>query len=231
VVEAGARSLIARLLPNFYRRVPAAAAYDRSERPSTGHTWTPEKGHLIEIEPVRADSSGNVPSSFGAPGEAFVQQKISQLMEYAHEYFHVLFDSAVRRRENHPMHSVYSAMTEGFAVAGEQLLAERMLDSAPSLGLGPRDALDLAAIAGGRRRWLDASDNHYSEGILSWRKAYEEAGAVLSFLPARAPHSLFRARRRVSARARAPVRLSRLRPGCARAAAVSRFSLGRARRR
>jgi hypothetical protein len=184
VVETAARSLIARLLPSFYRRVPTASAYDRGENPATGHTWTPEKGHLIEIAPVRPNSRGEVPSAFGAPGQTFVQQKIEHLMEYAHEYFHVLFDSAVRRKENHPMHSVYAAMTEGFAVSGEQLLAERLLEMAPGLSLGPRDAMDLAAISASRRRWLDIEDNHYSEGIVSWRKAYEEGGAqgVLTFL-------------------------------------------------
>src|SRR4029079_3231493 len=93
-------------------------------------------------------------------------------------------DSAVDRQENHPAHSAYTAITEGFAVTGEQLLIDRMIDMAPSLSLGPRDALDLLAISRGRRQWLDVSDNHYSEGIISWRKAYEEGGAqgVLSFL-------------------------------------------------
>jgi hypothetical protein len=175
-VATAGRSLIARLLPSLYRRVPARTEYDRSERPSTGHTWTPERGHLIEINPIRANSDGNVPSAFGGSHEPLIQQKISHLMEYAHEYFHVLFDDATRRKENHPMTSAYAAMTEGFAVTGEQLLAERMLDLLPSLGLGPRDAMDLASLASGRRRWLDVEDNHYSEGILSWRKAYSDGG-------------------------------------------------------
>ena len=185
-VATAGRSLIARLLPSFYRRVPALAAYDRSDRPSTGHTWTPEKGHLIEINPIRANSDGNVPSAFGGEHEPLIQQKISHLMEYAHEYFHVLFDDATRRKENHPMTSAYSAMTEGFAVTGEQLLAERMLDLLTSLGLGPRDAMDLAGITSGRRRWLDVEDNHYSEGIIPWRKAYADGGVqgVASMLAA-----------------------------------------------
>lgn len=183
-VETAARSLIARLLPDFYRRVPTLSAYDRGEHPATGHSWTPEKGHLIEIAPVRADSRGEVPSAFGAPGAVRVQQKIEQLMEFAHEYFHVLFDSAVHPKVNHPAHSVYSAMTEGFAVSGEQLLAERLLDQAPALGLGPRDAMDLAAVSRARRQWLDTEDNHYSEGIQSWHKAYEEGGVkgMIAFL-------------------------------------------------
>ncbi|MFI5345887.1 MAG: hypothetical protein ACHQ51_05890 [Elusimicrobiota bacterium] len=184
VVETAARSLIARLLPALYRRVPAASAYDRSENPVTGHTWTPEKGHLIEIAPVRADSRGEVKNAFGGDGATRVQQKMEHLMEFAHEYFHVLFDSAVRRTENHAPHSVYSAMTEGFAVSGEQLLAERMLDLVPSLGLGPRDAMDLVSVSRERRRWLDTEDNHYSEGIIAWRKAHEEGGlqGMISFL-------------------------------------------------
>ncbi|MBI2386850.1 MAG: hypothetical protein HYV14_12710 [Elusimicrobia bacterium] len=175
-VATAGRSLIARLLPSLYRRVPARADYDHGERPSTGHTWTPERGHLIEINPIRANSDGNVPSAFGGAHEPLIQQKISHLMEYAHEYFHVLFDDATRRKENHPMTSAYSAMTEGFAVTGEQILAERMLAMAPSLGLGPRDAMDLAGISSGRRRWLDVEDNHYSEGIQAWRKAYADGG-------------------------------------------------------
>jgi hypothetical protein len=184
VVKTAALSLIARLLPSFYRSVPTRSAYDRSERPATGHTWTPGKGHLIELAPVRPDSRGEVASEFGAPGRLRVQQKIEHLIEYAHEYFHVLFDSGVRSLAIHPEHSVYSAMTEGFAVAGEQLLVERMLAMAPGLGLGPRDAMDLAAISNARREWLDVSDNHYSEGIVSWRKAYEDGGAkgVLAFM-------------------------------------------------
>jgi hypothetical protein len=183
-VETAARSLIARLLPSFYRRVPVTAAYDRGENPETGHTWTPENGHVVELAPVRADSRGEVPSAFGAPGGTRVQQKIERLMEFAHEYFHVLFDSAVGRADSHPPHSAYAALTEGFAVSGEQLLIERLLDLAPSLGLGPRDAMDLSAVARARSRWLDVEDNHYSEGILSWRKAYERGGAagVLEFL-------------------------------------------------
>jgi hypothetical protein len=183
-VETAARSLIARLLPSLYRRVPLTAAYDRAEKPATGHTWTPEQGHVVELAPVRADSRGEVPSAFGAPGAVRVQQKIEHLMEFAHEYFHVLFDSAVGRKENHSPHSAYSAMTEGFAVSGEQLLIKRLLDMAPSLGLVPRDAMDLSAVAQARSRWLDVVDNHYSEGILSWRKAYERGGetGLLEFL-------------------------------------------------
>ncbi|HEX4046499.1 MAG TPA: hypothetical protein VH309_01620 [Elusimicrobiota bacterium] len=183
-VETAARSLIARLLPNFYRRVPVTAAYDRGENHSTGHTWTPERGHRIELAPLRADSRGEVPSAFGAQNAVRVQQKIEHLMEFAHEYFHVLFDSAAGRKADHSPHSAYSAMTEGFAVSGEQLLIERLLAGAPELGLGPRDAMDLAAVASARSRWLDVEDNHYSEGIASWRKAYEQGGAtgVLRFL-------------------------------------------------
>jgi hypothetical protein len=117
-------------------------------------------------------------------GRTRVQQKIEHLMEFAHEYFHVLFDAAVRPKEDHSPHSAYSAMTEGFAVSGEQLLIKRLLDTAPSLGLGPRDAMDLAATARARSEWLDVEDNHYSEGILSWRKAYDQGGAagLLEFL-------------------------------------------------
>ncbi|HXS99053.1 MAG TPA: hypothetical protein VN915_00080 [Elusimicrobiota bacterium] len=189
-VELGARSLIARLLPSLYRRAPLTAAYDRGENPSTGHTWTPERGHVVELAPVRADARGEVASAFGAPNSLRVQQKIERLMEFAHEYFHVLFDTGVRRQENHPPQSAYAAMTEGFAVSGEQLLIKRLLDEAPSLGLGPRDAMDLAAIAAARSRWLDVEDNHYTEGILAWRKAYERGGAaglveLLSSLSAR----------------------------------------------
>ena len=189
-VELAARSLIARLLPSLYRRVPVTAAYDRGENPATGHTWTPERGHVVELAPVRADSRGEVASAFGAPNALRVQQKIEHLMEFAHEYFHVLFDAAARRKENHPPHSAYSAMTEGFAVSGEQLLIKRLLDEAPSLGLGPRDAVDLAGVASARSRWLDVEDNHYSEGVLAWRKAYERDGTagvldLLSSLSAR----------------------------------------------
>ncbi len=105
-------------------------------------------------------------------------------MEFAHEYFHVLFDTAVRRKENHSPHSAYSALTEGFAVSGEQLLISRLIDLSPSLGLAPRDVMDLSNIARARSQWLDIEDNHYSEGMLSWRKAYDQGGAsgMLDFL-------------------------------------------------
>ena len=183
-VETAARSLIARLLPSFYHRVPVTTAFDQSDNPATGHSWTPEKGHIVELAPLRADARGEVPSAFGAPGETRVQQKIEHLMELAHEYFHVLFDFAVRPKEDHPLHSAYSAMTEGFAVSGEQLLIESLLDKAPTLGLGPRDAMDLSALARARSQWLDVADTHYAEGVLSWRKAYDQGGAagLLEFL-------------------------------------------------
>ena len=190
-VGAAARSLIARLLPPLYRRVPARAAYDQSARPATGHTWTPERGHLIEINPVGADARGEVPSAFG-DGRTLVQQKMERLMEFAHEYFHVVFDAAVGRTENHPMHSVFAAMTEGFAVSGEQLLIEKLLDNVLPLGLGPRDAADLLAISRARRDWLDVNDNHYSEGILAWRKAYAQAGlkGILELLGSLSAHRM-----------------------------------------
>ena len=191
-VATAARSLIARLLPNLYRNVPTTSVYDRSEHPSTGHTWTREQGHVVELAPAHSDSRGEVPSSFGAPNQTRVQQKIERLMEYAHEYFHVLFDSAVRRENDYSTHDAYAAMTEGFAVSGEQLLIKRLLDMAPALGLGPRDAMDLSAIAGARSRWLDIEDNHYSEGIIPWRKAYDRGGApaALAFLATLSPRRM-----------------------------------------
>jgi hypothetical protein len=44
--------------------------------------------------------------------------------------------------------------------------------------------MDLSAIARARSQWLDIVDNHYSEGILSWRKAFDQGGAagLLDFL-------------------------------------------------
>ena len=177
-VATAARSLIARLLPNLYRSVPASAVYDRSEHPETGHKWTRELGHVIELAPAHSDARGEVASSFGASNQTRVQQKIERLMEFAHEYFHVLFDSGVRREEDYSTHFAYAAMTEGFAVSGEQLLVERLLDMAPALSLGPRDARDLSAIARARSSWLDIEDNHYSEGIIPWRKAYDRGGAT-----------------------------------------------------
>ena len=175
-IGTAARSLIARLLPALYRPVPTRAAYDHSARPQTGHTWTPERGHLIEIAPVPADSRGNVPTAFGHDGRTLVQEKIEHLMEFAHEYFHVIFDAVVGREEDHSLQSAFAAITEGFAMSGEQLLIEKILDNIFTLGIGPRDAADLGAISRARRDWLDTNDNHYSEGILPWRTAYAEAG-------------------------------------------------------
>ncbi|MFI5361120.1 MAG: hypothetical protein ACHQ49_04045 [Elusimicrobiota bacterium] len=186
VLETAARSLIARLLPRLYRRIPLTARYDRGENPTTGNLWNPETGHVVEIAPVTANSRGEVSTAFGGTPAARVQQKIEFLMQFAHEYFHVLFDDAVRRKTDHSPRSAYAAMTEGFAVGGEQLLISRMLDAAPSLGFGPRDAMDLSSLARSRSQWLDVEDNHYSEGIISWRKAYDQGGAtgLLAFLSA-----------------------------------------------
>lgn len=183
-VAVAARSLIARLLPRLYRRVPVTVAYDRGGNPSTGHTWTPETGHVIALAPVPADPRGEVPSAFGQPNQTYVQQKIERLMQAAHEYFHVMFDRAVRRDKSHIPHSAYTAMTEGFAVSGEQLLIGRLLDSILPLGLGARDAMDLAALARARSHWLDLKDTPYAEGVLSWRKAYGRGGlpGLLEFL-------------------------------------------------
>lgn len=171
-----ARSLIARLLPSLYRRVPAGIGYDRSEHPSTGHVWSEKSGHVIELAPLRSDARGDVESAFGAPGRARVQEKVERLMEVSHEYLHVIFDAVVGRRADHPMHSAYAAVTEGFAVGGEQLLVERLLDHAPALGLGPRETMDLSTLAAARREWLDTEDTHYAEGLLAWRDAYARGG-------------------------------------------------------
>ena len=187
-VETAARSLLARLLPRFYHRIPVTSVCYGGER--SGHAWTPQTGHIIHLVPAKADSQGEVASAFGLPDAARVQQKIEHLMAYAHEYFHVLFDSAVHRPEAYPLRSVYSAMTEGFAVSGEQLLFERLIDQAPMLGLTPRDVLDLSSMLQARQKWLAATDTHYSEGSLSWQKAYADGGeagllAFLAFLDAR----------------------------------------------
>lgn len=183
-LETVTRALLSRLLPRLYRSVPVTAAYARDERVEAGHTWTSETGHLIKLSPISADSQGEVPSAFGLPGQIHVQQKIERLMFFAHEYAHVLFDSALRRTENHPLSSTYAALTEGFSVTVEQLLIEGMLTHAPLLRLSPRDVMDLSAIARARRQWLDIEDTHYSEGIIPWRRAYAQGGeaGVLSFL-------------------------------------------------
>jgi hypothetical protein len=174
-VESAARAVMGHFLPRFYRPIPAASAYAKDK--ITGHTWTPANGHLIEIAPTEADSSGEVPSAFGLPGALRVQQKIERFMEYSHELAHVLLDEAVRP-SIHSLRSAYSALTEGFAVALEQILIERMLSQPASLRLSPRDAIDLAAIARARAQWLAVEDTQYSEGIISWRRAYERGGEV-----------------------------------------------------
>ena len=173
-VEDAARAVMGHLLPRFYRPIPSASAY--ADDKITGHTWTPDNGHLIELSPVAADSSGEVPSAFGFPGAVRVQQRIERFMEYSHELAHVLFDDGVRKTQTHSPRSAYAAMTEGFAVALEQILIERMLAQPVALHLSPRDAMDLAAISRARTQWLASMDTHYSEGILSWRKAYERGG-------------------------------------------------------
>jgi len=53
-------------------------------------------------------------------GSTFVQEKIEQLLQFAHEYAHVVFDAVVHKTDNHSPISSYAAMTEGFAVTLEQ---------------------------------------------------------------------------------------------------------------
>ena len=183
-VVSAARSALAGLLPRFYRPAKVAVVYDESKKPQTSHSWTKERGHKIEIADVPSDSSGGVPTAFGFPGAARVSQRVERFMLMGHEYAHVLFDDAVKKQENHAADSAYAAMTEGFAVSVEQLLIDKMLSAPMASNLSPRDASDLLAISRARQTWLSAEDNHYSEGILSWRKAYEQGGetGVLGFL-------------------------------------------------
>ncbi len=183
-VEAAAHAMFRGLLPAHYHRLPATARYDRSENPSTGHLWSAETGHIIELAPVRRDSKGNVPSAFGSPNTTFVQEKVEQLLQFAHEYAHVVFDAVVRKTDNHSPVSSYAAMTEGFAVTLEQALVERVIDNPMLLGLSPRDVADFTNIAMARRDWLNTQDNHYSEGIQSWWRAFKTSGdkGVTAFL-------------------------------------------------
>ena len=185
-VEEAARAVMGHFLPRLYRPIAAVSAYAPDEKPGTGHSWTPEGGHRIELAPVEADSSGEVPNVFGLPGAARVQQKIERFMQYSHALAHVLFDAAVLKTEKHLPRSAYAAMTEGFAVALEQILIERMLAQPVALQLSPRDAMDISAIWSVRMQWLASMDTPYSEGILSWRKAYERGGekGMATFLAA-----------------------------------------------
>ena len=175
-VRSAALHMFRGLLPAFYRRVPVTSRYDLAPNGSTGHLWSLETGHIIEIAPARANLRGDVSSSFGIPGLVWVQQRVEQLLQFAHEYAHVIFDAEVKKAENHPPISAYSAMTEGFAVTLEQALIDRAVDEPAQLGLGPRDVADFLAVSRGRRDWLAAVDSHYSEGIIAWRKAFTDAG-------------------------------------------------------
>ncbi|HBL19232.1 MAG: hypothetical protein A2X36_03060 [Elusimicrobia bacterium GWA2_69_24] len=175
-VRSAALHMFRGLLPSFYRRVPMTARYDLAPNGSTGHLWSPEIGHIIEIAPIRANTRGEVSSAFGIPGLVWVQQKVEQVLEFAHEYAHVIFDAEVKKAENHPPISAYSAMTEGFAVTLEQALIDRAVNEPALLGLSPRDVSDFLAVSRGRRDFLAAVDSHYSEGIVSWRKAFARDG-------------------------------------------------------
>jgi len=175
-VEKAALSLFRAMMPELYRPVPFTARYDEGARPQTGHLWSEETGHIIEIAPGEPDSKDEVASAFGVPGLTRVQEKVEQLLEFAHEYAHVIFDEAVGKAVNHHILSAYSAMTEGFAVALEQLIIERTLKAPERLGLSERDAKDLTAVAAARWHWLANEDNHYAEGILSWRTAFKQGG-------------------------------------------------------
>jgi len=95
----------------FYRYLPVTARYDETANPQTGHLFSPDTGHIIELARDETDEQGRVPSSFGAPGAAFVQEKIEQLLQFAHEYAHVMFDEVVSKAANHSLLSSYAAMT------------------------------------------------------------------------------------------------------------------------
>jgi hypothetical protein len=177
-VHAAALRMFRGLLPSFYRRVPMTARYDEGPNPSTGHLWSVETGHVIELAPAIADTQGNVSSEFAIPGLVRVQQKVEQLLQFVHEYAHVIFDAEVKKAENHAPLSAFSAMTEGFAVTLEQEAIERAVADPATLGLSPRDVADFLAIQRGRRDWLAAMDTHYSEGIAPWRKAFERDGVA-----------------------------------------------------
>lgn len=179
-----ARRLFARLLPAFERPVNSKVRFDESRRPVTGHTWTKEEGHAIELVPEPADARGEVVSAFGIPGMTRVQRKIERLMIIAHERAHVVFDDVVGRRDQHAGDSAYSAMTEGFAVTLERLFIDRVMADPLGWGIGPRDAADLLAIKGAREQWLAAFDTHYSEGVVPWRAAQARGGdeGILAFL-------------------------------------------------
>jgi hypothetical protein len=179
-----ARRLFSRLLPAFERPVNSKVRFDESNRPVTGHTWTKENGHAIELVPEPADARGEVATAFGMEGMTRVQRKIERLMIVGHERAHVVFDDAVGRRDQHAPDSAYSAMTEGFAVTLERLLIDRLMADPLAWGLGPRDAADLLAIKAARENWLAAYDNHYSEGIVPWQAALKSGGdeGVLAFL-------------------------------------------------
>ena len=183
-VEAAAHALFRGLLPAHYHRLPATARYDKGPNPSTGHLWSAETGHIIELAPTPTDSKGDVSSAFGLPNSTFVQDRVEQLVEFAHEYAHVVFDAVVRKTDNHSPLSAYSAMTEGFAVTLEQALVERVLTNPILLGLSPRDVADFVKISQARQTWLDALDTHYSEGVKSWFKVFKEEGdsGVTAFL-------------------------------------------------
>ncbi|MDX6768128.1 MAG: hypothetical protein SF051_01235 [Elusimicrobiota bacterium] len=183
-VAAAATVAYGRLLRRLDRPVKTAVVFDRSRTPSTGHLWSKEGGHRIEILPEPADGRGEVASAFGLDGQTRVQRKVERFMLVGHERAHAVFDDAVGRRGDHPMDSAYAAMTEGFAVTAERLLIDRLLADPFAWGLGPRDAADLLAIHRAREQWLSAVDTHYSEGFLPWSRALASGGedGVLAFL-------------------------------------------------
>lgn len=184
VTARAARALFARLLPRQDRSVEAAVVFDSSKFVSTGHTWSKERGHRIEILPESADGRGEVSTAFGLDGMTRVQRKVERLMLVAHERGHVVFDDAVKRRGDHAPASAYAAMTEGYAVTLEGLFIDRLMADPLRWGIGPRDAADLLAIRRARADWLAAVDTHYAEGVLPWSRALERGGedGLLSFL-------------------------------------------------
>lgn len=179
-----ARLLFSALLPRYDRPVRATVKFDDSKHPSTGHRWTRETGHVIEILPQGADGEGKVPTAFGLEGMEKVSRKVERLLLVVHEYAHAVFDDSVGRKEQYLTAAAYSAMTEGFAVTLEGLFIDRLTADPLAWGLSAQDASDLLKIRRAREQWLASVDTHYAEGVVPFSKAFETAGdeGVLAFV-------------------------------------------------
>ena len=187
--------LYRRFFPEFYREFPLALAFEPSARVNATHQAARDGTHQISFLRDGGFSHdldfSEVQPVIGGSGSAKIQARVDLLVTFVHEYAHGIFDDVVFGREGHPLHyhsgdtPSYSAMTEGFAVMMELLMADKMIAAREELGLTDRDVADLKLWKTTRLHSLQRKDNHYTFGAFRfWHALSKKEGeaGMLRFL-------------------------------------------------